>query len=198
SAARSGTRRPRSSPAAAASFSRPVQPVVMSQDSVGPRTVPTLLLAGLLMLAPRAHAAPAADTRGHVPGHVAAQLHFDTAGHARFPFEVGGRHVWVRGRVNGADSVWIVIDTGASSSILDQSVSSHLGLKTAGELHSLGLGGAQNSLLVKDVTIELPGFSIHRPTIGCIDMSAINRQAGRPMDVVVGYEPFPHSLLPLH
>src|SRR5262249_57182092 len=88
------------------------------------------------------------------------------------------------------DSVWIVIATGASSSILDQSVSSHLGLKTAGELHSLGLGGAQNSLLVKDVTIELPGFSIHRPTIGCIDMSAINRQAGRPMDVVVGYELF--------
>src|SRR5262249_23315759 len=39
-------------------------------------------------------------------------------GHARFPFELRGQHIWVRGQVN-ADSAWIVIDTGASQTVMD-------------------------------------------------------------------------------
>src|SRR5689334_11197518 len=49
-----------------------------------------------------------------------SELTFDHEGHATIPFDVRNQHLWIRGRVNGADSIWIVVDTGASSSVLDE------------------------------------------------------------------------------
>src|SRR5437899_298980 len=60
-----------------------------------------------------AHGAPRARTSS-------SELTFDQEGHATIPFDVRNQHLWIRGRVNGADSIWIVVDTGASSSVLDE------------------------------------------------------------------------------
>jgi predicted aspartyl protease len=131
-----------------------------------------------------------AGSAGIAAAPPADRLRFDHDGHARFPFELRGQHVWVRGRVNAADSVWIVIDTGASSSVLDQTVARTLKLPEMGRYEVKGAGGAQASGTVTGVTVELPGFSLEKPYMTCIDLGALTVAAGRPMQVVLGYELF--------
>jgi predicted aspartyl protease len=140
------------------------------------------LPAAVVAAAPPHHAPPAG-----VPG---ASVRLSAGGHARLPFQLRGQHVWVRGRINGADSVWIVVDTGASSSVLDAAVAKQLELESAGTQQSMGAGGTQHGGRVRDVTIELDGIAIHRPTIATIDLSAISAQGGRSMQAIVGYELF--------
>ena len=144
------------------------------------------LVAGLSLLTLLALAA-----RGPVEAAPrAARLHFDRQGHARIPFDLRSQHVWVRGRVNGSDSIWIVIDTGASSSVLDEKVARDLSLKVSGHHEALGAGGRQASSTVEDVTIELAGLSLHRRNMDTIDLAALGAQGGRPMQLVLGYELF--------
>ena len=119
-----------------------------------------------------------------------ASLAFRDGSHARIPFELRFQHVLVRGRLNGADSAWIAVDTGASSSVMDQGLAQHLGLKTVGEHTAMGAGGTQRATTVEDVTIELEGLALHRQTMDAIDMTALSRVGGRPLQVVIGYELF--------
>jgi Aspartyl protease/PDZ domain len=117
-------------------------------------------------------------------------LSFTRDGHARIPFQLRSQHIWVRGWINGTDSIWVVVDTGASSSVIDDGVATRLSLPFRGEAHAMGAGGAQRSRRVGSVTLELPGMTLHRETMGAIDMSAISTQTGRPMEFVLGYELF--------
>lgn len=110
--------------------------------------------------------------------------------HARIPFELRTQHIWVRGQVNGSDSVWIVVDSGAGSSVLDEELATSLKLHVSGHHEALGAGGAQAGTSVEDVTIRLPGVSLHRREMDTIDLSAFRAQAGRPMQAIVGHELF--------
>jgi len=121
----------------------------------------------------------------------AARLTFDRDGHARIPFDIRNSHVWLRGRVNGSDSVWIVLDSGASSSVLDDALVRSLSLRVSGEHHAHGAGGVQTGLSVDDVTIELPGLSVHRRTMDALDLASLGAmQGGRPMQAILGHELF--------
>ncbi len=121
----------------------------------------------------------------------AARLAFDRDGHARIPFDLRSGHVWVRGTVNGSDSVWIVVDTGASSSVLDQGLATKLSLRAAsGEAKAMGAGGPQSSTPYHDVTIHLASLSVHRRTMPAIDLAGVTQQGGRPMQAVLGYDLF--------
>jgi predicted aspartyl protease len=111
-------------------------------------------------------------------------------GHTRIPFDLRGQHVWVRGVVNEGDSVWIVVDTGASGTVLDQSLVRALELRVAGHHEARGAGGSQPGMSVEDVTIALPGLTLRKPRMNAIDFSAITAQSGRPMQVVLGAELF--------
>ena len=129
----------------------------------------------------------------HVFDHLRAdmaELHFAQEGHARIPFDLRGQHVWVRGRVNGSDSVWIVVDTGASSSVMDESLARKLSLEMTGDHMARGAGGLQRSSSVKDITVDVAGLSLHRRNMDTIDLSAMSTQTARPMQLILGYELF--------
>lgn len=119
-----------------------------------------------------------------------AELRFAQGGHARIPFDLRGQHVWVRGRVNGSDSVWIVVDTGASAAAMDEGLARSLELRMTGEHQARGAGGMQRSSSVKNITVDLAGLSIHRRNMDTIDLSALTAQTLRPMQLILGYELF--------
>jgi hypothetical protein len=119
-----------------------------------------------------------------------AELKFGPTGHARIPFDAGRPTIWVRGTVNGSDSLWIVIDTGASAAGLDLGVARRLSLELKGTGTAQGSGGAQQTQTARNVTIQLPGLSIKRSQIPAYDLAAISAQSGRPLQVIVGYELF--------
>jgi hypothetical protein len=138
-------------------------------------------IASLVIIAMLAH---------HGPACADAPIRFARGGHARIPFHLQSGHVWVRGVVGRSDSLWIVVDTGSSSSAMDDALARRLGLEQRGRHETLGAGGTQPSSSVSDITIELGGLSIHRRSLDTVDFGALGAQAAHPMDLVLGYELF--------
>jgi len=118
------------------------------------------------------------------------RVEFDREGYARIPFDLRVQHVWIRGTVNASDSVWIVVDTGAGGTTLDEGLARQLGMRLGGTHQTRGSGGTQASRSVRDVTIRIPGLSIHRKSLEATAIAGITAPGGRPMQVIVGYELF--------
>ena len=151
----------------------------------------SLLLAVLALAAgPSGRDAAAAPRESHPPLPRIGKLAFADGRHARIPFDLRNNHVWVRGAINSSDSIWIVIDTGAESSVMDEGLARKLRLRMSGSHESMGAGGRQREYTAHDVTIQLPGVAIERKQIGATDLASITGAGGRPMQVIVGYELF--------
>ena len=166
--------------------------LVLSSARVRARSSSLLLMrrtarCSLLLLLATTALAAAGRGAGAAP---AADLRLERDGHTRIPFDLRGQHVWVRGRVNDSDSIWIVIDTGASASLMDESVARGLALKMSGRHEARGAAGTQISRSASNVTVSLPGLSLHRDRMDATDLSAFTPLGGHPMQLVLGYELF--------
>jgi hypothetical protein len=108
-------------------------------------------------------------------------------GVAEIPFQLFGNHIYVRGRVGDSDSLWIVLDTGASDASMSASKAQALGLKIERGSISHGAGGTVESGRVRSTSIRMPGLELRDQPIGTLPLDAIEIQTGRPMDVILGY-----------
>jgi hypothetical protein len=126
-----------------------------------------------------------------VPAGAAAtepRLAFDSpAGVAEIPFQLYGNHIYVRGRVNDSDSLWVVFDTGASGASMSESKAKALGLAIAPGGSSGGAGGTVESGIVSGVTIRMPGLELADERMSTLPLDEIGVQTGRAMDVIVGH-----------
>lgn len=126
-----------------------------------------------------------------LPGPAAAEprLVFDsTTGVAEIPFQLYGNHIYVRGRVGDSDSLWIVLDTGASTASISDSKAKALGLAIAPGGTSRGAGGTVESGVVSGASIRMPGLALVDERLSTLPIDAIEVQTGRPMDVIVGHD----------
>jgi len=126
-----------------------------------------------------------------LPGPAAAEprLVFDsTTGVAEIPFQLYGNHIYVRGRVGDSDSLWIVLDTGASTASISDSKAKALGLAIAPGGTSRGAGGTVESGSVSGASIRMPGLALVDERLSTLPIDAIEVQTGRPMDVIVGHD----------
>ena len=124
-------------------------------------------------------------------GSAAAEprLAFDSSiGVAEIPFQLYGNLIYVRGRVNDSDSLWIVLDTGASGASMSDSKARALGLAIASGGTSSGAGGNVQSGTVSGATIRMPGLELVDESMSTLPLDAIQVQTRRPMDVIVGHE----------
>ena len=142
-----------------------------------------LLLAALALGAP----APASGARPSVAG---LGLKFASGSHARIPFELRNGHVWVRGVIGGSDSLWIMVDTGASSSVMDVALARSLGFALGAGHTSHGAAGPQPGWSVENVTLQLPGLSLHRDRLEATELASISAAGARPTHLIIGYELF--------
>ena len=127
---------------------------------------------------------------GQDPAHAAGPVRFVREGHAQVPFQFLAGHVWVRGVVGESDSLWVMIDSGAQSGMMDDALAKTLGLEQHGRHETLGASGTQSSRSVSDITLAIGGLSVHWESLDTVDLSAVT--AGRPLQILVGYELF-HS-----
>src|SRR6185369_15981740 len=111
----------------------------------------------------------------------ADELRLGRDGHVTIPFDLRNQHLWIRGRLNGADSIWIVVDTGASASVLDEGVARRLSipLTAAGEAH--GAGGAQRQYHARDVTVEIGGLQFRSSRMPALDLASVAQTGARAM-----------------
>ncbi len=106
---------------------------------------------------------------------------------ARIPIEVRGNLIYMRGRVDDSDSLWIVLDSGASSNAINDSRARSLGLPITGSTESHGAGGVVTGGIVPSATVELPGLTIEGEPLGTLPLDSIATRSGRAMDLILGY-----------
>jgi hypothetical protein len=106
------------------------------------------------------------------------------------PFEyVNGDRIFVRATVN-ARPVLAMLDSGASSTVLDRRFASSLGLSPIGDLTGQGAGGSTQYGLVKGLTVQLGDLGWRGGDAVAIDLSAVEKQVGHPLPIVLGGELF--------
>src|SRR5262245_34038656 len=123
-------------------------------------------------------------------GPAAAEPHLvfgSPSGVAEIPFQLYGNHVYVRGRVGDSDSLWVVLDTGASGASISASKASALGLKVESVGRAGGAGGIVEAGLLRGITIRIPGLELKDQAMTTLPLDGIELQTGRPMDVIVGH-----------
>ena len=108
------------------------------------------------------------------------------SGVAEIPFELHNNHINVRGRLGDSDSLWIVIDSGASGATVSASQASALGLAVSHGGTAHGAGGTVESGMVHGVTLRLPGLELTQLDMSSIPLDGVGLQTGRPMDVILG------------
>jgi hypothetical protein len=140
-----------------------------------------LTLTGLLLVhAPRGlRAAPA-------PGD-SARLELTPASGTTIPIDVRGNLVYLRGRINDSDSLWMVLDSGAGGNALDAGVAGSLGLAIGTGGEARGGGGTVQAGRAYGLTLRLPGATLSNALFGTMSLDAFRLQGGRPMEVILGY-----------
>jgi hypothetical protein len=107
-------------------------------------------------------------------------------GQVRIPFDRRGNHIYMRGRVNDSDSLWIVLDSGASGNVIDAALAKRLGLEVSSRGQGRGAGGTVEAGQVRSVTLRLPGATLEGAPIATMPLEPFRRQTGRSMDAIVG------------
>jgi hypothetical protein len=114
----------------------------------------------------------------------------------RIPIDLRGNHIYFRGRINDSDSLWMVLDSGASVNAVDAGVAKAIGLEAdGGGGHAQGAGGQVEVQRVREATIRLPGATLAGAPITAMPLDAFKRQTGRPMEAIVGHPLFDRSVV---
>lgn len=159
------------------------------------------LAGAVLIAAPRLDPGPSAAPAA--AGHAAPfrlesnglRLRFDHGRRATIPIEIHNEHLWARGVLDGSDSLSIVFDTGAHGDCIRAARAEEIGLDVHGSHQALGAGGSVASATTRKVTVKLPGLELRNDRLSTLPLEEIGAQAGRALDVIVGYPLFARAVV---
>jgi len=89
------------------------------------------------------------------------------------PFEMGQGHIYLSVIINGSKKVRMILDTGASSSVLYPSVFSEMSFDIVGKLPASGLGGYEEVDLVKIDSLIVDRLKLYDQIAGFFDIGFI-------------------------
>lgn len=107
-----------------------------------------------------------------------------------------GTRIFIPIVVNGHPTI-AMLDSGASATVLDRRFAASLGLESQGTLTGQGGGGATAYGVVHGVDLKLGDLALNGGTAVAIDLTAVERQIGHPMPVILGGELFRDAVVEL-
>lgn len=123
------------------------------------------------------------------PAATLSEIRFTNGTHqAVIPVEVYQEHVYVPTRVNGGETAWFFLDSGAGGSTIGKAWAENIALPFAGVLNAQGAAGSTGVALAKDVVFKLPGVDLPAGTVTVMDFSAALPMIGRRWEGVLGYD----------
>jgi hypothetical protein len=108
------------------------------------------------------------------------------------PFELCDNMVLVPVRVNGSGPYSFLLDTGASTSFLNQTLADTLGVGTRGQ-HDTKVGAGESSTklgFAKDVVFSLPGVDLPAQNVAVVPLAGIEAAIGHKVGGIVGADLF--------
>ena len=109
---------------------------------------------------------------------------------ARIPFEIINNLIIVKVQVNNSKPLSFILDTGASSSVINESRAKELGLKLEGGAEATTGGGSIEASFAKGVSLRLSGVELSGVTLAAIRLSGLEAGFGQNVDGILGYEIF--------
>lgn len=103
------------------------------------------------------------------------------------PFELLGRHILIKARINNSDPLWFIFDTGDDVAIVDMNRARALGLNLHGEAHSGGAGpGSLRGSYVRNATLRVVGLEGNpQPVVLSLPLN-LGPRLGHDIDGIIG------------
>jgi hypothetical protein len=108
----------------------------------------------------------------------------------RIPFELTNNLVVLQGSINNSKPLFLLLDTGASGSVINESRAKELGLNLEGQTKAATGNGPVEASFVRGVTLNVSGMEFPNLTLTSIRLSGLEAGFGRPVDGILGYEIF--------
>ena len=106
------------------------------------------------------------------------------------PFEFFDHtRIFIPATVNGR-RIAVMLDSGASSNVVDRRFADSLGLKAQGNMTAQGAGGASTAGVINGVNLTLGALTFRNSTAVAIDLANIERRLGHPLPMILGGEAF--------
>lgn len=123
------------------------------------------------------------------PAEAKAHFRFANGAHqVTIPVEVYAQHVFAPVRVNGGETAWFFVDSGAGTSLITKAWADKIGLASEGSMRAVGAAGATGLALAKNVLVSLPGLEVPLASVTVLDAAAALPLLGRQWEGVLGYD----------
>lgn len=123
------------------------------------------------------------------PGSGVAKFRFAHGAHqATIPVAVYAQHVFAPVQLNGSETAWFFVDSGAGSSVVTKEWAEKIGLQFEGALQGVGAAGSASLAMAKNVVVGLPGLDVPLTSVAVLDASAALPMLGRRWEGVLGYD----------
>jgi hypothetical protein len=110
------------------------------------------------------------------------------ANSADIHFQLADSLIYIQASLNGSEPLWMMLDTGSSVTVFDESVSKALGIRFLGEgiAHGPGQGFTQKLAFTSHATLRLAGEELGDQTVATLPLEWFSREVGRRTDGFLG------------
>ena len=107
-------------------------------------------------------------------------------------FQLAEGLIYVQASLNGSQPLWMLLDTGSSVTVFDESVSKALGIPFLGEgnAYGPGQGSAQKLAFTSHATLRFAGEELGDQTVATLPLEWFSREVGRSTDGFLGSNVF--------
>jgi hypothetical protein len=111
---------------------------------------------------------------------------------AAIPFQLTDGLVFIQAKLNGAGPLWMMLETGSSVTMLDESVSMMLGVPFVdeGSVYGPGQGSGQRLVCGKHATLSFGEVEVGDQTVSSVPLGRFSRELGRGADGFLGSNAF--------
>jgi hypothetical protein len=103
-------------------------------------------------------------------------------------FELTDSLIYMQASVNGSRLLWMILDTGASVTVFDESVTKTLGIQFLGQgnAYGPGQGSSQKLAFANHATLMFAGEELGDQTVAALPLEWFSREVGRSTDGFLG------------
>jgi hypothetical protein len=104
----------------------------------------------------------------------------------KIPFELSNNLILVQARVNDSAPLWFILDTGASSTVIDSQLAKALRLKPRGRYVGTGGAGTAMAVTFKGNSLKFPNIEVMNLTLSGLPIDFFSAPFGRKISGVIG------------
>jgi hypothetical protein len=125
-------------------------------------------------------------------GSVASTAKISELSSAPIPFQLADSLIYIQASINGSHLLWMMLDTGSSVTVFDETVSKMLGIRFLGEgnVDGPGQGSVEKLAFANHTTLMFAGEELGDQTVATLPLEWFSREVGRSTDGFLGSNVF--------